>query len=118
MVLVAAVAFAVGGCCLYYGARALRTRRAIRRLDDEGDHLGDPTDWLDPPSERLESGDGDGSASADDEDGVALADDGRGSPETARSVAASDPRSDVSIERGFVLLVLGVVCLLFGFFAL
>ncbi|RLM56717.1 hypothetical protein DVK02_09515 [Halobellus sp. Atlit-31R] len=109
MVVVSAVAFAVGAVSLYYGAQALRTRRAIRRLDagggeqfdtEPGRRLGHPTDWLDPPDER-------------------------GAGEETATESAAEPtegttarRDDVAFERGFVLLVLGVVCILFGVFAL
>ncbi|RLM90989.1 hypothetical protein D3D02_04320 [Halobellus sp. Atlit-38R] len=105
MVAVSAVAFAAGALSLYYGARSLRTKRALERLDADGDErldagtetgLAHPTDWLEPPSERSSSDD---SASTTTE-------------------SATNRRDDVSVERGFVLLVLGVVCLLFGFFAL
>ena len=103
MVAVSAVAFAAGALSLYYGARSLRTKRALERLDADGDErldagtetgLAHPTDWLEPPGER---------SSSDD---------------ATTTESATNRRDDVSVERGFVLLVLGVVCLLFGFFAL
>lgn len=87
--LVTAVTAAVGAVCVYYGARALRTGRAVRRLlgdGPEGPGPRHPTDWLGPADEgAVESGD----------TGVE-----RG-----------------SIERGVVLLTLGVLCLLFGLLA-
>ena len=90
--LVAAVTAAVGAVCFYYGARALRTGRSVRRLLGDGPEAPEgrgprhPTDWLGPADEGpVESGD----------TGVE-----RG-----------------SIERGVVLLALGVLCLLFGLLA-
>jgi hypothetical protein len=85
MVVVSAAAFAVGAACLYYATRALRTRRAMRRLDD-----GRGTDAGADPAAEGET----------------------------NSAAEADPRDGVSIERGFVLAVLGLLCLLFGFLAL
>ncbi|RDI71873.1 hypothetical protein [Halopelagius longus] len=82
MVVVAATAFVVGAICLFYAARALRTRRAAARLDVEED----PTAWLLPPDEREE--------------------------------APDDPVEDISIERGAVLLFLGLLCFLFGIISL
>lgn len=111
MVAVAAVAFGAGALCLYYGARALRTRRAVRRLDAGDDGLGDPTDWLEPPSDR--PADGESDAAFDSESGSQAV--GETGPE---SVSGTDRRAGVSIERGFVLLALGLLCLLFGLFAL
>ena len=57
--LVAAVTAAVGAACFYYGARALRTGRAVRRLLDdgpEGPGPRHPTDWLGPDEGAVESG--------------------------------------------------------------
>lgn len=85
--LVAGAAVAVGLGCLYYGARALRVRRAVRRLrgrDGRG-RPGHRTDW---------AGAGDGSIDS----GATVAERG-------------------SLERGVVLLALGAVCLLFGVLA-
>ncbi|MFB6091489.1 MAG: hypothetical protein ABEK02_00590 [Haloquadratum sp.] len=99
MVVVSAVAFVVGALCLYYGARALRTERAIRRLGaDDGDGMGDPLKWLDPPGERLPEGDPEGATNT--------------SEETTNGAA------NASIERGFILVMLGALCLLIGAFAL
>jgi hypothetical protein len=82
MVAVAAVAFLVGGLALYYGARALRTRRAAARLEAESN--ADPTAWLDPGDDASPDG----------------------------------PSDDVSLERGAMLVVLGLLCLLFGLLSL
>ena len=87
--LVAAATAGVGVTCLYYGARALRVGRALRRLagsGPEGPGPGHPTDWLGPPDE--------------------------GAIESGATVAERG-----SIERGVVLLVLGALCLLFGVLA-
>ncbi|WP_336024052.1 hypothetical protein [Halobellus salinisoli] len=85
MVVVSAVALVAGALCLYYGARALRTRRAIRRLDavDSTETLGRRVDESDSDRRR-----------------------------------ATDHRDDVELERGFGLLALGLLCLLFGVIAL
>jgi hypothetical protein len=82
VVAVATVAFLAGGVALYYGARALRARRAAVRLEAES--RVDPTAWLDPGDTE--------------------------SPD--------DPREDVALERGVMLLVLGLLALLFGFLSL
>jgi hypothetical protein len=83
----AAFTLCTGLVCFYYGARALRVRRAIRRLRSrERRGPSHPTDWLDPPSgDPIESG-------------TTL-------PERG------------SIERGLVLLTLGACCVVFGVLA-
>ena len=88
--LVVAVTVGVGLVCIYYGARALRVGRAVRRLVGSGPGGADdprhPTDWLGPADEgAIESGD--------------------------------TIRERGSIERGVVLLALGALCLLFGVLA-
>ncbi|MFB6091244.1 MAG: hypothetical protein ABEJ97_09320 [Halobellus sp.] len=90
MAVVSAVAFAAALCCFYFGARALRTRRAVEQLA-RGERKGrtDALAWLDP---------------ADDPD--------------PRAVSEEQRRDDVSVERGFVLLALGLGCVLLGVFAL
>jgi hypothetical protein len=88
MVVVSVVAFGAGALCLYYGARDLRSRRAIRRLDAERD------EGIDPASGRS------------------------GARGNAAAGGVDDPRDDVAIERGFVLLALGALCVLFGALAL
>jgi hypothetical protein len=46
--LIAVVTVSVGAVCFYYGARALRVGRAIRRLRSrERPGPSHPTDWLD-----------------------------------------------------------------------
>ena len=89
MVVVSVVAFGAGALCLYYGARDLRTRRAVRRL--KGERGGQ----IDPSAERSGK---------------------RGGLTTV--APPEDPAEDVAIERGFVLLALGGLCLLFGILAL
>ena len=108
--IVSTVAFGVGALCLYYGSRDLRTRRALRRLKGRRDarperdtqsgassERADPPVWtdtsIDPPSGLEESA--------------------PGAVDPPR-----DPAEDVAIERGFVLLALGGLCLLFGILAL
>ncbi|MFA1609737.1 hypothetical protein [Halobellus rubicundus] len=92
MVVVSAVAFAAALLSFYFGARALRTRRAIEHLTRRaGRGRSDALARLGP---------------ADDPDRI---------PE---SDAAERRRDDVSIERGFVLLALGAVCALLGVLAL
>jgi hypothetical protein len=91
MVVVSAVAFGAGALCLYYGARDLRSRRAIRRLDAERD------EGIDPATDRAGA---------------------RGNAAAGGVDAPDDPRDDVAIERGFVLLALGALCVLFGALAL
>lgn len=92
--LVAALTIGVGVVCLYYGARALRVGRAVRRLrggtrdgpEHFADHPDHPTDWPGAAGERTR------------ESGATL-------PERG------------SIERGVVLLALGACCVLFGVLA-
>ncbi|WP_144904803.1 hypothetical protein [Halobellus captivus] len=90
MVVVSAVAFVVGGGCLYYGARALRTGRAMRRLDAATDDPRRTVGWRDDVSAA------------------------KGERE---SEIPSDPPDDIAFERGFVLLVLGLLSVLFGVLA-
>ncbi|WP_311170370.1 hypothetical protein [Halobellus ordinarius] len=54
MEIVTAVAFAVGTLSIYYGLRALKTRRAIRRLRGDSGLVGHPTDWLDAGETKTE----------------------------------------------------------------
>ncbi|QCC46372.1 hypothetical protein [Halobellus limi] len=89
--IVSAVAFVAGALCLYYGERDLRTRRAIRRLKRRRDA-------------RPERG--------------ARSDASSGRTEPSPAKPPDDPADDVAIERGFVLLALGGLCLLFGILAL
>jgi len=92
--LVAALTIGVGVVCLYYGARALRVGRAVRRLrggtgdgpDRSADHPSHPTDWPRPPGEDT------------------------------REPGATFPEQG-SLERGVVLLTLGACCVLFGVLA-
>ena len=50
--LLAVITVSVGIVCLYYGARALRVGRAIRRLRNRGrPGPSHPTDWLDGTTE-------------------------------------------------------------------
>lgn len=91
MVVVSAVAFVAGALCLYYGARALRTKRAVRQLD----RSDDPSDRVGWRGEKRE---------ADRRD--------------ADRSSVTDRRDDVEFERGFVLLVVALLCLLFGVLAL
>ncbi|MFD1598526.1 hypothetical protein [Halobellus rarus] len=108
--LVSAVAFGAGALCLYYGSRDLRTRRALRRLkgrrgarperdtrSDAPSERADPPAWTDTSIERST---------------------GRGTPGADVVDPPGDPAEDVAIERGFVLLALGGLCLLFGILAL
>jgi len=101
MVVVSAVAFVAGALCLYYGARALRTKRAIRRLD-RSDDPADLIGWRD--EERGPDG--------------SDADRNREDRSNADSRSAANRDDDVQFERGFVLLVLGLLCVLFGILAL
>jgi hypothetical protein len=89
--LVAAVTIGVGLGCVYYGARSLRVGRAVRRLRDRGRDRG-PERVNHPTDWPGRTG----------EDAV----------ESGRTLAERG-----SIERGFVLLVLGALCLLFGVLA-
>jgi len=94
--IISAVAFGVGALCLYYGARDLRTRRAIRRLNSKRDARRDA------PSGRAD-------ASIDRPDGLGVSD---------PVDPPEDTGEDIAIERGFVLLALSGLCLLFGVLAL
>lgn len=97
MVVVAATAFVAGAVCLFYASTALRTRRAAARLDvDETLRLSSAI--------RNASRSGD----AEDDSTAWLV------PPGERENAPDDPVEDVSIERGVVLLFLGLLCLLFG----
>lgn len=93
MVVVAVTAFVAGSVCLFYASEALRTRRATARLD--ADEPGSP-------GRRTWSGD------AEDDPTAWLL------PPDEREDAPEDPVEDVSIERGVVLLFLGLLCFLFG----
>jgi len=104
MVVVSAVAFVAGALCLYYGARALRTKRAIRRLD-RSDDPADLIGWRD--EERGPDG---SDADRNRED--------RSNADRNREDRSDADRDDVQFERGFVLLVLGLLCVLFGILAL
>ncbi|WP_049985589.1 hypothetical protein [Halobellus rufus] len=96
MVVVSAAAFLAGAFCLFYGARALRTKRAVRRLERSeapAETVGWPEEPTDAAEWRDEPGDGDGGGAADRGD-------------------------DVDFERGVVLIALGLLCLLFGVLSL
>ena len=89
---VGTLALLAGLAAFYYGARELRLRRALARVNRRDDPAEDvtgvddaPTAWLVPPDDRGEM--------------------------------PADPASEVSLERGVVLLVLGVVACLFGLFS-
>jgi len=99
MAVVSTVAFAVAALCFYFGARALRTRRAIERLRRRERRRGDALAWLDPS-------DGTGSDSRPDAD------------PPGRVEAEEQRRDGVSVERGFVLLALGLGCALLGVISL
>jgi hypothetical protein len=86
--LVAAVTIGIGLVCLYYGARSLRVGRALRRLRSHD---------RDPPSNPA--------------DRMGKSEEIRDTPDRAFPEGGS-------IERGFVLLVLGALCVLFGVIAL
>jgi len=86
--LVAAATAGVGLVCVYYGVRALRVGRALRRLVGSGPGgpgPRHPTDWLGPADEG--------------------------------AVGSGTVAERGSVERGFVLLLLGALCLLFGVLA-
>jgi hypothetical protein len=82
--LVAAVTVGIGLVCLYYGARSLRVGRAVRRLRGSGE------EGPSHPTDWAEPAD-------------------EGSIESGATVAERG-----SLERGFLLLALGALCLLFG----
>jgi len=116
MVVVSAVAFVAGALCLYYGARALRTKRAIRRLD-RSDDPADLIGWRD--EERGPDGSDADRNRADRSDADRnRADRNREDRSNADSRSAANRDDDVQFERGFVLLVLGLLCVLFGILAL
>ncbi|ADQ65865.1 hypothetical protein C499_11691 [Halogeometricum borinquense DSM 11551] len=92
MSVVGALALLTGLACFYFGARELRFRRAIVRVNRRDDPAEDvtgiddaPTAWLLPPEDRDEMPD--------------------------------DPSSGVSLERGVILLVFGAIACLFGLFS-
>jgi hypothetical protein len=137
--IVSAVAFGAGALCLYYGARDLRTRRAIRRLKGRRDARAErdvrtdassgrrremPSERTEIPSERTETlSERTGMPSGRTETPFARTDtsmdrpSGLGTSAPGADDQPEDPREDVAIERGFVLLALGGLCLLFGILA-
>ncbi|SFR32127.1 hypothetical protein [Halogeometricum limi] len=91
MSVVGAVALLTGLACFYFGARALNFRRAVARVNRR-----DATEKV---------------TGADDAPTAWLTPPGE-SPEMP-----DDPASEIAVERGVALLVLGLLCLLFGLFS-
>lgn len=86
---VGAFAVALGFACFFYAARALRLRRAVGRVRRRDDPAGDVTGVDDAPTAWL-------------------------LPPEERGEMPADPAAAVSIERGVGLLVIGLLCFLFG----
>lgn len=88
MSVVGAFAVLLGLACFAAAARALSLRRAVGRAGG-GDPAADVTDVDDAPTAWL-------------------------LPPEERGRMPADPASEMSLERGVVLLVLGLLCALFG----